>query len=908
MFIKKLELKNIKSYEDSGEILFTQGINAITGPNGAGKSTILEAIGFTLFDARAHKTENFIRDGEKRGEIIVTFIDSVDEREYQAIRPVGSGTPYIYDPEIKRKIVNGKDNYFAWLKEHMDISATANLSALFKDAVGVPQGNLTAVFSDNTGTRKSKFDPLLQVDDYELTWNLLRPSVSHLESQIQSQDKEIASLSARLERLPDIQEEEKLLDKSVKRDEIELKGVSEKLKQVSEKKSSLDKLEKEVQDLKHQINTLESKISGLGSQLKDAEKSGEEAENAKAIIEEVKDGHKAYEKAKAALKELEKQLLERDKLKDKLAKSGKTIALSQQSIENLEEQLQQISEAESLVAQLKPKVDQQEELENQLKDLEKTISDLENAQKRIVEEKERLNEQKGERERLIEKLQRLEENETQLKELENEHQKLIEREASIKTFLSQSNTRRTQIQERMKILKQTEEAQCPVCQQDLDDQHVHDLEHKYQQELEDIDQEEDEKRDEQSWINSELQRNIKQKTDLEKENRTLPSRARELEIEDAIKKQEQILSDWQERANALSSVPDQKTEIKKKLEKIGDPKKDYAVHKAKADERGRVEGKLENKKNKLKAVKEEQKSLEEQLQPFANLDVEISSQKQEMETHQKAHQAYLQNIQTADKLAERQKKVSEVEEEIARNLETKTGLVAEFKITKSDYDENEHQRIKKDFQNLSSKEAVLKERISINTENLEKLQNEIGKLLPLIEELEKAKDEFKLLQRLKDVLTFIRTVIREAGPHITKQHVRIISSEADKIYGDILNDYTARLNWGEEYEITIEQRGIKREFSQLSGGEKMAAALAVRLALLQYMSDISIAFFDEPTAHLDMERRINLAEQITHIKGFKQLFIISHDDTFERNIHHIIHIFKENGVSQLEEGIHAAIS
>ena len=88
----------------------------------------------------------------------------------------------------------------------------------------------------------------------------------------------------------------------------------------------------------------------------------------------------------------------------------------------------------------------------------------------------------------------------------------------------------------------------------------------------------------------------------------------------------------------------------------------------------------------------------------------------------------------------------------------------------------------------------------------------------------------------------------------------------------------------------------------------MAAALAVRLALLQYMSDISIAFFDEPTAHLDMERRINLAEQITHIKGFKQLFIISHDDTFERNIHHIIHIFKENGVSQLEEGIHAAIS
>jgi len=84
--------------------------------------------------------------------------------------------------------------------------------------------------------------------------------------------------------------------------------------------------------------------------------------------------------------------------------------------------------------------------------------------------------------------------------------------------------------------------------------------------------------------------------------------------------------------------------------------------------------------------------------------------------------------------------------------------------------------------------------------------------------------------------------------------------------------------------------------------KKTAAALAVRLALLREVSALRIAFFDEPTAHLDPEWRENLAAQITQIKGFHQLFVISHDDTFERETHHVLRVTKENGVSQVEVG------
>ena len=70
----------------------------------------------------------------------------------------------------------------------------------------------------------------------------------------------------------------------------------------------------------------------------------------------------------------------------------------------------------------------------------------------------------------------------------------------------------------------------------------------------------------------------------------------------------------------------------------------------------------------------------------------------------------------------------------------------------------------------------------------------------------------------------------------------------------------------------------------------MAAALSIRLAILKQLSDIRIAFFDEPTTNMDAERRENLAQQISQIKNFDQLFVISHDDTFENYVDSSLHL------------------
>jgi exonuclease SbcC len=83
----------------------------------------------------------------------------------------------------------------------------------------------------------------------------------------------------------------------------------------------------------------------------------------------------------------------------------------------------------------------------------------------------------------------------------------------------------------------------------------------------------------------------------------------------------------------------------------------------------------------------------------------------------------------------------------------------------------------------------------------------------------------------------------------------------------------------------------------------MVAALSVRLALLKQLSDIRIAFFDEPTVNMDAERRENLARQIGQVRHFNQLFVISHDDTFEEAVDHVLVLTGE--AEGMKEGMRA---
>ena len=194
------------------------------------------------------------------------------------------------------------------------------------------------------------------------------------------------------------------------------------------------------------------------------------------------------------------------------------------------------------------------------------------------------------------------------------------------------------------------------------------------------------------------------------------------------------------------------------------------------------------------------------------------------------------------------------------------------------------------------------ERVARYKADRDQLSADLANLQLVRSEIKEIQTEISRVKQLEDHTGFIRSILREAGPHVTAAMLAGISETADEIYGDIIGSRAGRLQWAADYDIVLNQKNTERHFAQFSGGEQMSAALAVRLALLRDLLNLDIAFFDEPTQHLDATRRENLAQQILAVRGFSQLVIISHDDTFERHIDNVLRVTNVNGTSRVEVG------
>ena len=144
-----------------------------------------------------------------------------------------------------------------------------------------------------------------------------------------------------------------------------------------------------------------------------------------------------------------------------------------------------------------------------------------------------------------------------------------------------------------------------------------------------------------------------------------------------------------------------------------------------------------------------------------------------------------------------------------------------------------------------------------------------------------------------NLLTNIRNWYDQALPKITEALLNKVNQLASEIFRDIMDLESVRLKWEKDFNVKLITTQNEKDFNQLSGGEQMAASLAIRLAILKLLTNADFAFFDEPTTNLDDETRNNLAKCIQNIKGFKQIFVISHDDTFEENADNVIKFSKD---------------
>jgi len=93
------------------------------------------------------------------------------------------------------------------------------------------------------------------------------------------------------------------------------------------------------------------------------------------------------------------------------------------------------------------------------------------------------------------------------------------------------------------------------------------------------------------------------------------------------------------------------------------------------------------------------------------------------------------------------------------------------------------------------------------------------------------------------------------------------------------------------------------DLESLSGGEQVCVALALRLGMASLLgsSKLNLIILDEPTAHLDVDRRKDLVEvlsqlsKISNVQNAMQLIIITHDsEIFEDSAVDQIYKFESN--------------
>ncbi|NJD53715.1 MAG: hypothetical protein FIB07_12710 [Candidatus Methanoperedens sp.] len=285
---------------------------------------------------------------------------------------------------------------------------------------------------------------------------------------------------------------------------------------------------------------------------------------------------------------------------------------------------------------------------------------------------------------------------------------------------------------------------------------------------------------------------------------------------------------------------------------------------------------------------------------FEGLDGTILALEEEINKLEPLHNKYLQALPLASRFDEYTRETLEFENTIAAagaslniSVSNHEALSKEFK--ESDLDETILQ-----LDDIGKTASSITEAIKQKNRNLQKISKELSEMESLII---KIKENQRNLEKEKDFLSFsnfIRDTIKSSSEFVINEFIGEISSEANNIYCEIMGNHSASLRWTNDYDIEIGSGGEISSFKQLSGGERMSAALSVRLALLKNLSNCDFVFLDEPTQNMDEIRRENLSEQITRIKGFKQVFVISHDDTFNEKYAHVVKVQKIDGESRVE--------
>ena len=208
-------------------------------------------------------------------------------------------------------------------------------------------------------------------------------------------------------------------------------------------------------------------------------------------------------------------------------------------------------------------------------------------------------------------------------------------------------------------------------------------------------------------------------------------------------------------------------------------------------------------------------------------------------------------------------------------------------------------QIEKTTSGFNQEEFLLKKKDLIqNRDRLRQIDQEFGAISNRIENAEQQLERNRIiLDELNNVRKYVieleniqKNVYSIDGPvakSLRSWALDIISEKASE-YLEKLNTKIQRISLSQktrDVNITCYARSTMLELESLSGGEQVSIALSLRLGMAHLLgaSNLNFMILDEPTTHLDSERRkalVGVLSQLASIRGEEasmQFIIISHD-------------------------------
>lgn len=1021
MHVTRVELEQIKSYE-RGAFAFERGTTAIVGPNGAGKTTILEAIAWALFDVLDYSKDDFLRRGAKKGSVRVTFQSDLDERLYTVYRDTGSGY-YVYDPELKVKLQQGKADVRKWLDQHLGVEPGTDLRALFRSAIGVPQGLFTTDFLRSGAERKAAFDRLLKVEEYRESSDRLRDTTNLINERVNDARVRIGAAEAQLARYETAVEEQRAA-------RVRVEGLTESLaafrRETEEREravNALDEAERRVTESRAVADRLEVEKDSAARRLKDLQGGLADARRAAERQRATEADSRAHLEALERLRGLEAERAERDRLRAEAADAARMTASAEADVRRLDDALRRARESAAALAEIEKDVSAQGELERErerLRDLlaqaraaaerlahldreltalRKSHSDLSKrvrAAEGFASAQERADKLESERLGVETRLSRLEQDltshkhlTTQRREAAREAERLrrsvtaLEREArefeqsaAAAARLGALEERDRELNDQLAVLrasiKRDEKMSertgggrlCPIlneqCKNLAEDgrtfedyfaeqlrqnrarlskaereadaltlevraareaeraaartettrsrlAHERELLAERESALAALDAELEKLSGASETRRDELQAemlgiggmliNAREEALRYAELEPLRARIGEIEEEGKAKRGERELV--AAAAGAEAALAEDAAGVERRLRELGDPRARAAALQLEAGRERELLRESQGARDALETLQKQARALDQKLLKFAQLDAAWADAAARRDQTAQAHREHLESASLASTLPEREREAIEAEARAAQVAREAEAARAEHAKALGAYDRERHASERGALALARENTAKTSAQLEAAREREESLTAEVARLDEVRESMREELSALERLRGLHEATDFIRDTLRKAGPLVTESYLYNISSDANQLFREITGEGGLTLQWTKEYDIVLEEGGHKpRSFVNLSGGEQMVAALSVRLALLKQLSDIRVAFFDEPTVNMDAERRERLAQQIGQVRNFDQLFVISHDDTFEQSVDHV----REVGRSQMADG------